>query len=275
MIHQARQSAKFIDLKRKLRKSYPGLPVGIEPIAVGLLECLWHLTQVSAPRGDIGRIPDSLIAEAVGWHDDPEQLIVILLETGWLDSHPDHRLIVHDWAEHAPKYLNRNIARKGGFVCNKPDHTGSGEAISATIPTQVKQESPVLVQEAPTPNLTKPNLTKPKVRKPPVAPLEDLIPPEVPFVLQCSLVAWIAHRQEIRKPLKPTTFDTMLARVDQLTKEFGATAVIDAIGSAISNGYQGWDFKENWAKLRKGQLGDDGLKEFLSNESKGISCFQS
>ena len=72
--------------------------------AVGLLESLWHATARYAVLGDIGRLPDEEIAEAVGW--DPstaERLVQAILDARWLERHtdPNVRLLIHDWAEHA------------------------------------------------------------------------------------------------------------------------------------------------------------------------------
>lgn len=116
MIHSATQSSKFTKLVRKLRPMLTGLPVRVETIAIGVLEKLWHTTIVSAPRGDIGRLDDDSIAEAIGWDGDASELVSILVDCGWVDRCCEHRLIIHDWHEHAPRYVKQNINRKGGFV---------------------------------------------------------------------------------------------------------------------------------------------------------------
>lgn len=106
--------------------------------AVGILECLWHFTARYAPRGDIGRWPDSRIAAFVGWEGDPTLLVSTLTRSGWLDAHPDFRIVVHDWHDHADettkKYLKRNrlgflsrikrVRTKSGPVETSPDMSG-------------------------------------------------------------------------------------------------------------------------------------------------------
>jgi len=155
MIHTARQTAKFTKLVRRLRKAFPGLPVDPEVVATGILEQLWHFTITSARRGDIGQHDDELIAEACGWLGDPEELISILTDTGWVDHCTTNRLVVHDWNEHAPAFIKRNIDRLGGFVCAvKRPLNRSAEQGSDRLTAQ--NTSQVL-----TPNLTKPNQTKP------------------------------------------------------------------------------------------------------------------
>ena len=85
--------------------------------AVGLLELLWEYTCDYAPAGDIGKFDDNGIAAAVEWNGNPGELISALAEARWLDACPKHRLIVHDWAEHAPDYIKKRLSRmKTGFV---------------------------------------------------------------------------------------------------------------------------------------------------------------
>lgn len=154
MIHQARQSAKFTKLIRRLRSALPNLPIDVETVATGILERLWHFTIVSARRGDVGRHDDDVIAEAVGWFGEPSELVEMLVETGWIDEDSEHRLLVHDWHEHAPAFIKRNIGRDGGFLtcAGKPALNDSVEHASGYLTT------PECLQER-TPNQTKPNLT--------------------------------------------------------------------------------------------------------------------
>ena len=81
--------------------------------AVGILEMLWHFTSEYVPRGDIGRYADIDIAEEVAWSEDPGKLIEALVECGWLDRDDEHRLVVHDWAEHADDAVHMRLARAG------------------------------------------------------------------------------------------------------------------------------------------------------------------
>jgi len=116
MISTATQTAKFRLWVRRLRQTLPAMPIDVETAAVGLLERLWHTAASSSPRGDIGKLEDELIAEMVGWNQDATQLIDLLVESGWLDRDDDHRLVVHDWHQHAPNYVKGIAARQGGFV---------------------------------------------------------------------------------------------------------------------------------------------------------------
>lgn len=137
MKHQVPESMKFKKLQRLL-----GVP---KIIAVGTLELLWISTQKNAPQGDIGRFSNLEIAIECEWEGDPDELVNALVECGWLDADPTYRLIVHDWEEHCPGWLKRQLARhKRSFV--------TGSSLLTVTPD---------TQEA-TPNLTQPNLTQPK-----------------------------------------------------------------------------------------------------------------
>lgn len=81
--------------------------------AVGLLEMMWHFTSRSARQGDIGRWSDEVIATACHWDREPSELVTALTEVGWLDEVREHRLVVHDWHEHADRTTKRALERSG------------------------------------------------------------------------------------------------------------------------------------------------------------------
>jgi len=91
--------------------------------AVGILEMLWHFTAQYCPRGDIGRYTDDEIAEACAWPEDrpSRELIEALIECRLLDPHEEHRLVVHDWADHAEDSVHTRLARAGeSFADGRP-----------------------------------------------------------------------------------------------------------------------------------------------------------
>lgn len=96
---------KFKRLSRRLSESIRG--------TVGLLELLWIGTAKNCPEGDIGRFSNEEIAIMCDWEGDPDAMIDALAETGWLDRCSTHRLVVHDWREHAPDYIKGNLAKHG------------------------------------------------------------------------------------------------------------------------------------------------------------------
>lgn len=88
--------------------------------ANGALERLWHYTAKYAIRGDIGRITNREIAEVCCYPiKRADSLIEILIESGWLDRHPNYRLVVHDWADHADESTRKTVRNRGlNFIQN-------------------------------------------------------------------------------------------------------------------------------------------------------------
>jgi len=82
-----------------------GRLVGSRLLAVGIVESVIALTVTQTPRGDIGALTDAEIEEWVGWEGEPGAMIRALVEARWLDECTVHRLILHDWAHHAPKFV--------------------------------------------------------------------------------------------------------------------------------------------------------------------------
>jgi len=81
------------------------------PTAVGYLELLWHFTAEFAPQGDIGRFADQRIEAAISWPGSPGNLASALVEAGWLDRNEEHRLVVHDWHDHADDAVRKRLSR--------------------------------------------------------------------------------------------------------------------------------------------------------------------
>lgn len=93
--------------------------------AAGHLEFLWHWTAKFAPRGDVGRFQDVDIEQGADWKGPAGALVSALEAEGWLDPHPEVRLIVHDWHEHADDAVKKLLARKGlSFYVSCPDNGG-------------------------------------------------------------------------------------------------------------------------------------------------------
>jgi hypothetical protein len=81
--------------------------------AVGLLELLWHLTAREATRGDIGKLSNEDIALALDYRGDENMLIDALVRTHWLDENSEHRLVIHEWHEHADEAVKKRLTRSG------------------------------------------------------------------------------------------------------------------------------------------------------------------
>ena len=79
--------------------------------AVGLLESIWQLTARETPRGDLGKLPDEDIALAIDYRGDASVMMLALVDTGWIDNHPQYRYVVHGWSEHCDDATNLKLAR--------------------------------------------------------------------------------------------------------------------------------------------------------------------
>lgn len=81
--------------------------------AVGIMEMIWHYAGQETPQGDIGIADDAEIAAAANWTGQPSELVQALIACKWLDEHPEHRLLVHDWPEHADNSVKKWLERNG------------------------------------------------------------------------------------------------------------------------------------------------------------------
>jgi hypothetical protein len=123
---------------------------------VGILESLWILVKTSLPQGDIGKYTNERIAASIGWRKPADELVNQLVITGWLDEHPEHRLVVHDWGQHAPQYIRRRLERKGLRFANEDCEMASHDYSQLDM---TSHDYPKLVM-ASKGNETKRNITK-------------------------------------------------------------------------------------------------------------------
>jgi hypothetical protein len=157
MLQQDRNRTKFRKFKRLLRPLVPPGVIGLEAAAVGVVECLIHLTMQDAPRGDLGaQLDNADIAEGCAWEGDAEQLVAMLVESGWLVEHPRHRLVLADWHAFAPNFIKgavaRHAAKSGGFAsAEAPEEIAATPAAEVPPPDQAAKancQSNVLEQAA-------------------------------------------------------------------------------------------------------------------------------
>jgi hypothetical protein len=77
----------------------------------GWLEMLWHFAGRYTPQGNIGRYTDAAIETWLEWTGEPGALVRAFVQSGWIDPDPVHRLLVHDWAQHADKTTKNALGR--------------------------------------------------------------------------------------------------------------------------------------------------------------------
>jgi hypothetical protein len=104
------------------------------PHAIGHLELLWAFVGKNAPQGNIGKWSNGAIARACEWEGDPDEFVDALVSSRLLDEDEENRLLVHDWAEHAPGWVRAKVKDKGGFItpiCRAPSSPGGSPPGSA------------------------------------------------------------------------------------------------------------------------------------------------
>lgn len=89
--------------------------------ALGYLECVWHFCGRYTPQGDIGKYTDEEIEAWCEWDGEEGALIAALVKARWIDRHPDHRLVVHDWHKHADDATRLALKRAGQRFILEPE----------------------------------------------------------------------------------------------------------------------------------------------------------
>ncbi len=159
------ESMKFKKLQRRLNETVRG--------TAGLLECIWQRATKDCPRGDIGRYSNLEIAIMGDWDRDADEMVEAMVLEKWFDESLEHRLLIHDWHEHAPNWLRGVVARKGGFLTI--GSSGGGAISDASDDFSAKSlvanhSSELIAIEPSKPNLA---LPKPKPSPPPTPALSD------------------------------------------------------------------------------------------------------
>jgi hypothetical protein len=112
--------------------------------ARGLAESLWHVTAAHARRGNIGILTDKEIAEEIGWEGKPKALIDALVAAELVDKCSVHRLLVHDWAEHADRSIGLALKREGkDFVRTACAHDAHTARTQSALPEPEPEPEPL------------------------------------------------------------------------------------------------------------------------------------
>lgn len=181
MIHTAITKSKFKKLKRRL-----GIP---HYAVVGVLESLWHIGSSSCQDGAIGKMSNEDIAAEIEWAGNPDDLIQSLVDCGWLDACPKHRLTIHDWAEHCPRFVKGAMAKHGKkFATSAP-------AIAPCL------EQPAIAPCSSTmpPNLTKPNQTKPNQKDTASCPPTGATTPVITYPCNGQPSSWVLTLEQVKE----------------------------------------------------------------------------
>lgn len=104
--------------------------------AIGHLELMWDYTKDHAIQGNIGKWPNGAIARAADWLDDPDKFVDAMVKSGFLDPDLIHRLLVHDWHDHADRWVKASLEKQGLrflTVPHQPDLPST--TVATTVPT--------------------------------------------------------------------------------------------------------------------------------------------
>ncbi|MCW5943283.1 MAG: hypothetical protein KIS66_13710 [Fimbriimonadaceae bacterium] len=245
--------------------------LGVESwAAVGLLECFWHFCSVHAMTGVISADADEL-ADAIRYGGDAAVLLEALVSCGWVDRLSDGRLVVHDAAQHADNTWKANLKRAGLRFWNEVededrdsvttesnatlepetqlDHdrvTTESQQNHDSVTTQSQRSSdPPEPEPEPIPEPRDPPLPPRRgegtARDGPVSGRKGAGPPTpIPENLdtpefRLAWGEWLAHRRQIRRPVRPLTELKQLADLARHGPEIAVRAVEDS----IRNGWQG------------------------------------
>lgn len=141
------------------------------PEALGFLTLLWDFTSEYVTRGDLGRFPDGSIERYCDWTGEPGKLISCLISAGWVDEHSEHRLIIHDWADHCEQWVRAKVAKMGTKLVGEATREATQEPTRE--PTRepdfagARDLSPACASPAPKPTAAQLNGPKAHTFKPP------------------------------------------------------------------------------------------------------------
>lgn len=81
-----------------------------------MVEALTHWAYQYAPAGDIGKFEDQDIEEGLGWEGETGGAVAALVEARFVEPHETHRLVIHDWRDHADDATHMKLARSGELI---------------------------------------------------------------------------------------------------------------------------------------------------------------
>jgi hypothetical protein len=216
---------KFANLKAIL-----GQPKG--PV-LGWLEAIWHFTGRFTPQGNIGKYPDETIEAWVEWSGKPGDLIAALIHAGWLDADPTHRLLVHDWEQHADHATKMGLGRNRLSFCA---HTVQKPCAQISSPDNAERTPEALPVPVPAPESVPVPVPEARAKakatakgKPSLFVLPEWIPEEVWKDFE-------EMRRKKRAPLTDRARQNIVAKLVRLETE--GQRVEDVLNQSITNAWQ-------------------------------------
>ncbi len=197
----ALEHPKTLDLASRLEVSLP--------TTIGHLELLWAFTGKYAPAGDIGRHSDGAIARACHWTGRPELFTLALRESGFIDADSTYRLTIHDWHDHAPRWVKSKLKS----MCQTFITGSASEDVSEDTGEEVSEDS---------------KGSEAKRSE------ENTAAPPVPGLNRDAWRKWLAYRKSSGKPIKKASETEAAKKMAALLNR-----QLEAVDHSIANGYQG------------------------------------
>lgn len=191
------------------------------PTAIGYLELLFAFVGRKSPQGNVGKWPDGAIARACYWNAAPEVFIKALIDAGFIDKCADHRLLIHDWTDHAPRWVKARLkSLNADFLTVVLSKDASTETtIEATTVASIHGSGSGKDKDSES-GVGK-NSTTPEADMP-------------PGLNQAAWACWVEYRKQIRKPLKPASMPAAQRKLAAFGSDQAAV-----VEQSMANGWQG------------------------------------
>jgi hypothetical protein len=227
--------------------------------AVGILESVWHLTAREATQGNIGRLSDEDIAAWLDWQREPAELIDALVTAGWLDRCPEHRLVVHDWAEHADDATKKAMARQREKTANDGGNVATCHDSSEQITPAIAKPVPMPVP-MPEPKPVAARRTYPRSATTDVFVLPTWVDPD----------AWAGFeemRNRLGKPMTSRARQLVLEKLTELRDRGNAPTAV--LNQSILNGWQGvFELKGAGSEGKQRAVGSSERQQRIDDETR-------
>ncbi|MDP9113882.1 MAG: hypothetical protein M3O20_09380 [Acidobacteriota bacterium] len=234
--------------------------------AVGIMESLWNLTARQSPAGNIGKLEDPDIAEGIGWKGEATQLVDALVEAKFLDHCDRHRLLVHDWHDHADDSVHMKLARARLFFANgkppkltKLPKAEKQDAVKYYASNKAAKKTPAVRTEksrrAPALALAKPSHIQ--NLSPADAGERDALPGLPEIVLETAVSEIHQRHPAVRRCGPAEIRGKLLVILRKFPKEHRIEKI-----AKISTNHEAWCATEDWQK-EGGQFAK-GLANWLS-----------
>lgn len=118
--------------------------LAIDPAhALGLMEALWAFARKYAPDGAVGKYSDVAIVTGMRSTLDPTRVVRAFLAAGLMDESGSHRIVIHDWEDHATGWTKKALRGKPFVKGDDPrranHHEKTGEK-EETLPPRYREK---------------------------------------------------------------------------------------------------------------------------------------